>query len=93
MTSEVSPEHRQEALFKALLVRHSMTVQEAWEFGHELGFYEGGEGRKAKDDLNALCKTHRGRVRKVDGFWRHAHEPDRIRTRYKRWADNWVVRS
>lgn len=91
-TNEVAPENRQEALFKALQVRHSMTVDEAWEFGHELGFYEGGEARKAKDDLNALCQRYRDRVRKVDGFWRHAHESDRMRTQYKRWADNWVLR-
>lgn len=89
VANEITPEERQEVLFKALLVRPSMTVQEAWEFGHELGFYRGGEARKAKDDLNALCKTHRGRVRRIDGFWRHAHEPDSIRTRYERWADNW----
>jgi hypothetical protein len=89
----VSPEDRQEALFKALQIRLSMTVSEAWEFGNELGFYKGGEARMAKDDLNALCKMHRGRVRKVDGFWRHIHEPDSIRTQYKRWADNWVVTS
>lgn len=92
-TTEVDPENRQEALFKALLVRSSMTIQEAWEFGHELGFYRGGEVQKVKDDLNALCKKHRGRVQRVDGFWRHINEPDHIRTQYKRWADNWKVKS
>lgn len=76
IVTDVTPENRQEALLKALQVRSSMTIDEAWKFGNELGFYRGGEIQKVKDDLNALCTRYRGRVLRVD----------------KRWADNWKVR-
>lgn len=70
--------------------RGTLTVAEAWEFGHSQGFYVGGDAPKAKADLNALV-SHR-QARRIDGFWRHAHEPDWIRRQYLRWADNWVPR-
>lgn len=88
MVSDVlAPEARQDALLEELQKRSSMTVEEAWRFGHERGFYKGGDGPETKRDLMALCQ--RRKARRIDGFWRHIHEPDRIRSRYTRWADHW----
>jgi hypothetical protein len=86
--NEVMPEERQLTLLEELRRRGSMTVEEAWYFGHSLGFYRGGEGSVAKSDLNALCQQNQ--ARRTDGFWRHAHEPDHIRQKYKKWADYWT---
>jgi hypothetical protein len=83
------PDQRQAALLTELRSRESMTVVEAWQFGHEHGFYVGGEGPEAKRDLMALCQ--RNQARRHDGFWRHIGEPDRIRLRFKRWADYWTA--
>lgn len=70
--------------------RGTLTVTEAWKFGYSKGFYKGGDGPKTKEDLNALV-GHRV-ARRVDGFWRHINEPDKVRLRYLRWSDNWVPR-
>lgn len=86
----VTPEERQTALLEELGRRNSMTVEEAWNFGHELGFYEGGEGSEAKRDLMALCRKQL--ANRHDGFWRHINEADHIRQRYKRWADYWTLK-
>jgi len=90
LSSSVLPEERQAVLLEALRLRDNMTVVEAWQVGHILGFYKGGDGMVAKSDLNALCK--RRQACKHDGFWRHAHEPDRVRNRCRRWADYWTAR-
>lgn len=83
----LTPERRQEALLEELQRRSSMTVVEAWAFGHGCGFYKGGDAPEVKRDLMALCQ--RRKARRVEGFWRHIHEPDHIRSRYPRWADHW----
>ena len=86
--SSVTAEERQEILLKAMRERGYLTVDDAWNVGHNHGFYQGGEGMLAKDDLNALAQ--RNQARRTDGFWRHSNEPDRIRLKHKHWADYWT---
>lgn len=87
MGSVLTPEERQEVLLKELRNRSSMTVVEAWAFGHGSGLYRGGDAPTVKQDLMALCAQRK--ARRIDGFWRHIGEPNCIRNRYPRWADHW----
>lgn len=85
---EASAEERQKVLLNMLNTLGSLTVQKAWEVGHSAGFYIGGDVGLVKDDLKAL--SNQRLARRHDGFWRHINEPDRIRRKYKRWADYWT---
>lgn len=59
-----------------------LTVDDAWSIGHVLGFYRGGEGSMAKDDLLAIGRRHKG-------FWRYLSD-DQRRDKAKRWGDYWT---
>jgi len=91
VANEVTPRERQDALLEELKLRDSMTVMDAWNFGHALGFYHGGDAaRETITDLNALCQ--RNQAFKTEGFWRHINEPDHIRLKHKKWADYWTAK-
>lgn len=86
----LTPEERQAKLLIELQKRPSMTVNEAWTFGHQQGFYLGGDAADTKADLDALCASNK--ADRTDGFWRHINEADRIRLKHAQWADYWTAR-
>lgn len=87
---EVNLEIRLQALHEAMIRRGYLTALQAWELGHFGGFYVGGDGSLARDDLNRLCQRNQAEYH--DGFWRHINEPDHIRQQHKHWSDYWTPR-
>lgn len=79
---EASVEERQDELLKELRKRGSLTITEAWDIGHPLGFYKGGEATKVKNDLNALAQRNQARYNR--GFWRTGSSTA------LRWSDYWT---
>lgn len=91
VAQEVTAEERQAALLDYLHQVGWLDATRAWTFGHNAGFYRGGEGYLAKTDLKALSKA--GKAIAHDGFWRHINEPDHMRKKYKNWADYWTPKT
>lgn len=76
---------RRSVIAEALAACGLLTITEAWEYGHRLGFYKGGDGGVTKDDLNAVGRRH-------DGFWRYRSNDPR-RESARRWSDYWTPRA
>jgi hypothetical protein len=81
MSDTINEDGIREVLQAALMLRGSLTREEAWQIGHRAEFYTGGEGREVDKVLNSIGRRH-------DGFWRAITPQDRDAA--KRWADYWT---